>query len=351
MKKIAVFLLLLSTLFMACETDFEVNADWKEVMVVYGLLDQSKTQQYIKINKAFLGEGDALLMASVADSVNYTPYNYVDSTGDLRVKIYKVKEGSYDTIGFVTLDTTTSIVKDDGLFSTEKNIIYVSFIEDSNFFMSNNAKDKEYILSIVNKKSGKHVWAKTNLINGLTLDNNSLMKMGFYSTDVLNPNVTAPYEKVTTTVKWNHSKNGHIYQIIARIYYWEYYNDGTNTLEYLDWVQPTIQYDGSIDMHYTFDGDAFVNFISANMPAMQNEINYRNLAYMELQYTVGSIDLYTYMAVNEPFEGIVQERPVFSNINNGIGLFSCRYNKVEIMLFTVATAKGLAIEYSNLGFE
>jgi len=341
---------------MACETDFEVNADWKEVMVVYGLLDQSKTQQYIKINKAYLGEGDAMQMASISDSVNYNPE-------DLEVKIYKAENvyNSFDTL-FSYLEfygelyklkdsiilRDTILEKEDGLFATDENIIYTT---PSNFFLTNNADEKDYILSIVNKKSGKQVWAKTNLINGLTLDNNSLMKMGFYSTDVLNPNATAPYEKVTTTVKWNHSKNGYIYQIIARIYYWEYYNDGTNTLEYLDWVQPTIHYDGSIDMHYTFDGDAFVNFISANMPAMQNEINYRNLAYMELKYTVGSEDLYTYMAVNEPFEGIVQERPVFSNINNGIGLFSCRYNKVEIMLFTVATAKGLAIEYSNLGFE
>jgi hypothetical protein len=338
MRKLTIFLLAISVLFMACETDFEVNAEWKEVTVVYGLLDQSQPQQYIKINKAYLGEGDALQMASVADSVNYNP-------ADLEVKIFKVKEG--DTLGFVTLYDTI-LEKDSGLFATDENIIYTT---PSNFFLTNNADEKEYILSIVNKKSGKQVWAKTNLINGLTLDNNSLMKMGFYSTDVLNPNATAPYEKVTTTVKWNHSKNGHIYQIIARIYYWEYYNDGTNSLEYLDWVQPTQLYEGSSDMIYTFDGDAFVNFISANIPAMQNEINYRDLAYMELKYTVGSEDLYTYMAVNEPFEGIVQERPVFSNINNGIGLFSCRFNKAEIMLFTVATAKGLAIEYSNLGFE
>ena len=338
MRKLTIFLLAISVLFMACETDFEVNAEWKEVTVVYGLLDQSQPQQYIKINKAYLGDGDALQMASVADSVNYNP-------ADLEVKIFKVKEG--DTLGFVTLYDTI-LEKDSGLFATDENIIYTT---PSNFFLTNNADEKEYILSIVNKKSGKQVWAKTNLINGLTLDNNSLMKMGFYSTDVLNPNATAPYEKVTTTVKWNHSKNGHIYQIIARIYYWEYYNDGTNSLEYLDWVQPTQLYEGSSDMIYTFDGDAFVNFISANIPAMQNEINYRDLAYMELKYTVGSEDLYTYMAVNEPFEGIVQERPVFSNINNGIGLFSCRFNKAEIMLFTVATAKGLAIEYSNLGFE
>tara|TARA_B100001146_G_C16136293_1_gene414715 strand:- start:234 stop:1232 length:999 start_codon:yes stop_codon:yes gene_type:complete len=330
--------------FMACETDFEVNTSWKEVTIVYGLLDQSEAQQYIKINKAFLGEGDAFQMASVADSINYNPE-------DLEVIIYKVKEGAYDTIGFVTLDTTTSIIKDDGLFSTEKNIIYVTTKEDSNFFMANNAKDKEYILTIVNKKTQKIVSAKSNLIHTLNLDNNSLMKMGFYSSDVLNPGATPPYKKVTTTVNWKHSTNGYIYQIIGKICYRNYYNNGSNSLEYLDWIQPTQKYDGSSDMHYTFEGDAFANFISAYMPAMQDDIDYRKLAYMKLQYTVGSEDLHTYMVVNEPFEGIVQERPVFTNINNGIGLFSCRYNEIEIIQFSEATSKGLSLEFSNLGFN
>ena len=154
-----------------------------------------------------------------------------------------------------------------------------------------------------------------------------------------------------------------IYQIISRVYYRNYYNDGTTSLEYLDWVQPTQQYDGSSDMSYIFDGVVFVNFISENIPDMQSEIDYRKLAYTRLQYSVGSEDLNTYMAVNEPFEGIVQERPVFTNINNGIGLFSCRYNiyqEVEYppnsnlsfdILFTDATSKGLALEFSYLGFQ
>ena len=304
MKNLTIFLLVFSMVFMACETDFEVNADWKEVMIVYGLLDQSQTQQYIKINKAFLGEGDALQMASVSGSVNYNPE-------DLEVIIIKVKDAGNDTI---YLDTTL-IVKDDGLFATDENIIYVSSIEDSNFFMSNNAKDKEYILSIVNKKSGKQVWAKTKLIHGLTLDNYDGMKMAFYNPDVCSPNATPPYKKATTTVKWDHSKNGFIYQIISRIYYRNYYNDGTTSLEYLDWVQPTQLYEGSSDMTYEFDGVSFVNFISENIPDMQSEIDYRKLAYTRLQYSVGSEDLNTYMSVNEPFEGIVQERPVFTNIN------------------------------------
>ena len=47
-------------LFSACETDFDVNAEWEETTVVYGLLDASdqNTLQKIKISKAFLGNMD-----------------------------------------------------------------------------------------------------------------------------------------------------------------------------------------------------------------------------------------------------------------------------------------------------
>ena len=40
-------------LFSACSTDLDVNGEWKETMIVYGLLDQAQPKQYIKINKAF----------------------------------------------------------------------------------------------------------------------------------------------------------------------------------------------------------------------------------------------------------------------------------------------------------
>ena len=42
--------------------------------------------------------------------------------------------------------------------------------------------------------------------------------------------------------------------------------------------------------------------------------------------TVGSQDLKTYILVNKPSTSIVQERPQFTNIENGIGLFSSRYS-------------------------
>ena len=68
--------LLFSILFLSCETEVDVNASWEDVTVVFGLLDQSQNEQYIRVNKAFLGSESAMNMASVADSINYMPSNF-----------------------------------------------------------------------------------------------------------------------------------------------------------------------------------------------------------------------------------------------------------------------------------
>ena len=91
--------------FSSCETDFDVNAEWDDVTVVYGLLDPNNEIQLIKINKAFIGAGDAIQMASVSDSVNYTP-------SDLDVKLYRIRSlgfGQYDTLAYVTLYDTIAV--------------------------------------------------------------------------------------------------------------------------------------------------------------------------------------------------------------------------------------------------
>ena len=44
-------------------------------------------------------------------------------------------------------------------------------------------------------------------------------------------------------------------------------------------------------------------------------------------FAVAGDDLNTYMEVSAPSTGIVQEKPSFTNITNGIGIFSARYNQ------------------------
>ena len=115
MKKIYLILSVFAIVFTACETDFDVNATWEEVTVVYGLLDagDGKELQQIKISKAFLGEMDALQMAQYADSINFDP-------NDLDVKIVRIRNnGNTDTISLV--DST--IIRESGIFN-DTIIIY-----------------------------------------------------------------------------------------------------------------------------------------------------------------------------------------------------------------------------------
>lgn len=74
MKRLLVisFIALALIQFFACSNDFEVNAPWKDIPVVYGLLDVSDTAHYIKLEKAFLTNGeDALEIAKLEDSLYY----------------------------------------------------------------------------------------------------------------------------------------------------------------------------------------------------------------------------------------------------------------------------------------
>ena len=74
MKKILLSFLLLSSALVlhSCSEDFKVAAPYKDVSVIYGLLDMRDTAHYIRIQKAFLDETkSAIDMAKVADSNYY----------------------------------------------------------------------------------------------------------------------------------------------------------------------------------------------------------------------------------------------------------------------------------------
>jgi hypothetical protein len=100
MKKLFLPLLLGATLAISsCSEDFEVAAPYKNVTVVYGILDPLDTAHYIRIYKAFLDENkSAIDMSKVADS-SYDP------AADLVVtmKTFTDEAGKNQVGGIVTL--------------------------------------------------------------------------------------------------------------------------------------------------------------------------------------------------------------------------------------------------------
>ena len=316
--KIKNLLFLILPILFSCETDFDVNANWKDVTIVYGLIDPNNEDQLIKINKAYLGQGDAIQMASISDSTNYDPSNLI-------VKIHRVREqvfNTYDTLSTVVL-TDTVLDKDDGLFSTDDNIIY-TFKKPSSFYNTNSI----YVLEIFNLSSGLKVTSETEIINSFSFESlNPSFEWGLY-----NGELADSLRFRTKNIEWQNSNNGVIYQLDILINYLE-----SGIVNSLSWSQPIVEY-SSGNMSLKIKGDQFFQFLENNL----DNNTTKQFLNLDLVMTIGAQDLKTYIDVNQPFSGIVQERPVFSNIDNGVGLFSSRYTYDDI--------KGIELTNSTLNY-
>ena len=300
MKNIYLLFSVFTITFTSCDTDFDVNAEWEEVTVVYGLLDagdEMKTQQ-IKLSKAFLGKMGALQMAQYSDSINF-------DQGELAVKVIRVKNnGIRDTIALDEVPT----LRNDGVFND--SIIVYTF-ENNNFLNSNS----EYELLIKNNITGNEVSSTTNIISAFNFDMGAGFPFGFIETWIPgNPSAT---KFSSTVVTWgNSTDNGVQYQIELIFNYNE--NDIAKNLIYTS----TVLEETNI---FEFEGEKIFNFLKNEL--VKDPLIERKFLSIDLIMTVGSEDLRTYRIINEEITGIVQERPQFTNINNGIGLFSSRFTK------------------------
>lgn len=104
----------------SCNNDLDIIDDWKETPVVYGLLNPASTVNYVRLQRAYLGEGNAYLMGQHSDSL------YFDTN---RVSVRVVRVGNTGSNINKPLDTlycpvTTDVRKDEGVFSDAPHYLY-----------------------------------------------------------------------------------------------------------------------------------------------------------------------------------------------------------------------------------
>jgi hypothetical protein len=304
MKKILFTIsIFIGVLFFGCSTDFDINANWKDITIVYGLLNQKDSIHYIKINKAFLGEGDILTMAQNPDSSSYG--------NNLEVRIDEYDGNSFQKSFY--LDTTTVYNKEPGVFYYPKQILY-KFVGTLN-------ENFEYRLFIKNKLTGKEITSKTILVKNFSI---SSPNTGI----AFNPayNNFSPIK-----VKWYPAINGKRYQVFLRFTYSERPLAATDSVfNSIDYNIGTIQSSSisSDDIILEYYGQSFYDFLYSKLT--KDQTLYRWASKAEVFIYVAGSELNTYMEVTEPSSSIVQEKPSYTNINGGIGIYSCRYYKSVI---------------------
>jgi hypothetical protein len=318
MKKIIAFSALLALVLSACKSDFKLTAKWKEQMVIYCLLNESDSVQYIRVNKTFLGQGDAYQMAMQHDSLNYKNI--------LTVKLEAWTPGGGTYIGAYDVDTTSTIPQDNGAFANQPQIFYRVHTGNGTTFTGIPRKlndSYEYHLTVTNPLTGYTATAKTTLViatgspsgTGLTINSTfPVTSYNFY-------NLTTPYKlKYTTGV------NARLYDVVFRFHYTEYSVSGTVN-KYVDKDFGTLRTQalgGGEALEADLSWSDFTQFLATSMNVTY-PVAKRIMGKCELIIYVGGDEFATYIDVNQPVSSITGEKPTYSNIYNGVGLFSCRY--------------------------
>ncbi len=316
-------LALCSLAFLAsCDNDLDITANWKDVPVLYGILNSQDTTHYIKLNKAFLGQGDIMMMAQEFDSLHYSE----DVVG-LRLIEYKTSAGQLVEANTIEMAATIDIPKPEGAFSSPTQIIYKTNaqLNTSRFYAAEVYKlDTDSIIAS----------------NSIPIDVLSSLQM-------TKPNPFSPLNFVpngyASKAEWLSLEGGKLYELKIRFYYVEQQiTDLSDTVQkHIDWVFPYRQStstSGGENMSITLDAQQFLNFLAVNIEEDPNV--YRQVrgmvgvqgptgfsithSCMDFTLLAAGEELSTYIMLNENSSSIVVDRPEYSNIDNGIGILSSR---------------------------
>ncbi|MCX6312916.1 MAG: hypothetical protein NT084_14940 [Bacteroidetes bacterium] len=333
MKKLFIFCSL-ALVFTTCSTKLDILDNWKETSVVYCLLDQSQAKQYVRIEKAFLGPDNALTMAQNYDSINYT--NSMD--------VWLQELGSNGVpINIYHLSPDTITNKDLGDFYAPEYVIYSLStpldIHHHNTVLVNTSH--KYHLVINNSLSGNSASATTSMIDSFNITRPTGNQI----------DIRKIMSNSMVDVQWTGTLKARVYQVAARFHYKERDLSNNITLKVTpDWMLSSLSVDSNLATEpqgIRFDPNSFYRYLSSIITADPN-VSARESDYMEFVIFAGGEELQTYMTVNGPSTSLVQEKPLYTNINNGLGLFSSRYQKFSNeMALTLPTKDTLAMgQYS-----
>jgi hypothetical protein len=321
MNKILAFFITVITLSIltSCEKDININDDYKDITIVYGLLDPDDSISYLRIEKAFLSDGDIFQAAQVPDSNLYSYKLDVKITND---------QGNVIAV----FDTMTIYNKEDGIFYAPRMIVYYA-VTKARF----NDRDT-YYLEINNPKTGAQITSTTKVIDARKMR-------------IDKPNLNMSFAG-NYAVEYTSLKDIRLYQVNIRFYYGEEnIVTGDSTGYYTDWILPSVAsrtLSGGEDLETPYSGEVFYSNLLNTIPIKDNVVRY--IGPIDVIISCADETFNIYMEINKPSASLVIDRPDYTNIENGFGLFASRSTKVKATTMN-SKSKAILWKIEELNFQ
>lgn len=338
MNCISFFLIISLSLFVSCSEEINLNGDFKETAVVYGLLDHADSIHYIKITRAFIGPGNALEIAKIPDSnyfdqVDVTVSEYIagnlERTWTLRDTLITDKETNgvfyapeQKVYYFKTLPTII-LSGIPGTIQTSTDPLLTSLKPGAIYKMSAKINNNQF-----------EVTGETELVNGL-------------STSALSQNFTFkfadnPAEYISSNLMISNTGNSYMVNTKLKIEINEFASNNFWSKTF-GWQIGESEVQPNSTIIFSALGKTFYDLIKQNV-SENTSIHKRTLKGLEIIVTGGAEDFYNYLQVNKPSSTLAQTKPTYTNLHvtqekRVVGIFSSRQTLKIFKPFYVSSAQ------------
>jgi len=299
---------------LGCETDLVVKAPYQRIPIVYSLLDQNDEYHFVKVSKLFNGDLDAFEMAAVADSsvADVKEIFIEEYLNDNFVKVYNLRD-------------TVITNKESGIFASPTQTVY--------YFKEANLNAESTFKLVVDIGADEVATATTSLVKNTNVFQDVSWQR-FRTTRQISFAANADLTELQmNVVPPTLSKQTEVNMYFT---YCTNYTDGTtntDTIKYQIGSRTVVNPQAPQEITFRLDQGVFYTRILEEILDVDETPNFLNRVAGVVFFDVVNAgeDLYYYMEVNSPDAAIFQARPPFTNIENGLGIFSARttFNTIE----------------------
>lgn len=336
MRKRLIFYFLPFTFYLltltSCDVEFSPNAEWKEVPVVYCMLDQDDTFSYVRVEKCYLSNGDIYAPAAISDSINYP-----EGAIDVSILAFDAAGTLRDSIPFVF----TTRDRDEGDFASADQPLYYANT------LGRLRDDWSYQLR-VRHTDDHRLMASSSRIHLIKQVSAAVINKPSYTEFNGRPSGQFAFNNAGNTclMEWDTMQFGRLYQPIVRFYY-SVHGDTT----YIDLHSAPLKASRGTAPTVTvnYQRDVFLNEIKTKFANDTNAKKY--LKMVDIYLSVSSEEYNAYRSSLLAGASITQGREPYTNIDGGLGVFASRRTHLYKWMPADSSnlANGLFTHLRNLG--
>lgn len=292
---------MLSVVLTSCDNELVVADKWKDIPIVWGLLNAADTAHYIRVEKAYLDPNtSALTIAKIPDSLYYE-----NATVFLK-RIATGQEFELDRVD----GTLEGFPRDTGVFAHSPNYLYKIKSDEINLIPG-----EEYQFILRRGDNTAPVTAETLILPQPVLRNPDVdFLLGFKRNSLF-------------LFSWNEIPEARIFEIHIRFHYHEKNAEsgGFFIPKQVEWTVVK----NLTTREYNMDGGDFYSAVRSNLEVDPTAT--RIFDSLDIIVWAGGKEMAEFIKITQANTGITgtQDIPQFTNLSEGLGLFSSRSKSTD----------------------